>query len=1285
MNPASHKIPMKIKKIIFAFLFLFTSSITKAQVILSENFDQPNPTVPVSWPASNLPFGWTQSRGAGSTSNDNYWDRMNNPGSNPTCSPFGTAMVRYRSFYVTPAGESGYLVSKPFDLGARPAGLSSNVRFRIYRENTPGTDNIQVYANDNPDLTGTPALLQDTATGFFNVPRPCSIAPADPCGAWTMHGFQIPANSWSVSNLYIIIKVTDAGTTGANVYIDDFSITTYPSPQSFNTISLDFQNTLNVAKNTVNNSIIGARIHVYGGIPMSLGTFIFTHNGTDNPATDITGAGTGGSVKLWWTGGESTFNENTAVLAGTYAGAAFPQPTFSITPAGITLENGNNYFWLTYNCSAGAVSNNHLDADFISAVVGGVTRTCGTIGCTLPGSRLIDVAYCIPSYTIGTSGNNYSYINNDYIKRVDCSGDPAYPPGIHNGQNDHGPIGGAGSSDPCVPPGGCTGGPCPFGSHPWDYEQFSAASVPSSCGAGNHSRTATFLSTSVSPPLYPFSVQCGTWYGSNYIAAFIDFNHDGVFNNIMWNLPNGEKIFQSTAMAALTTQNGNFQVPQVGIGLPYYGNTTLRVREVYAQSNIDACSQAYYGETEDYVVTIKAPCNPPGWKIWLGYTDDWNTAANWCGGLPTINDDALIPGTGGPNYYHPVIKSGVTATARKLIIKNDTVQINAPIAGSLTIADSLLIDTNSLLKVDSAFSDTAALGNGVNTNTTYCPLRASFKEQKMQLMYKTSELLAMGMQDGDIIGELCIPLRVRASVQPYMNFNINMYYATNNATYPNFVNLGFSSPPPAAANNLAPQATVPVNVFSAASVLMTSQVPGASGTYKFVLQTPFTFSTASNYPLIVEICYDFGTTSTNDQVWQTQTVGYRSVLLLADPASTVPGGCNIVNNGTLAQKLSSDLRPNLCFEFHKDYDKYPINVKGHWKNNSNFIAGNSIVTFNGTALQHIRGVNTTSFYDLTINNSSGVKIFKSPSVAGVLDLKLGKLDLNGNAISILNPGINGIVRTSGSILSETASPNYGTVEWAIGTSTGSHVFPFRTSGNIYIPLTYNLISGNVGTVKAATYPTPANNLPYPAGVTNVNDTNNVNNSAFTVDRFWHIKKTGPSGTARIKFTYLNTEAYAPIVNGNIRAQRYDFSVNKWKILTNTMVNTINTPSASTSEVHVYGLSGSNLGAAEWALADASSPLRMDNPVPFEVAIAPNPFTDKINISIDLNPDDGENISLTLFNLLGERINQIIIPADLLSDNERFEWSPGKIENGIYFLIIQTKDKVRTEQVIKMGE
>jgi|GEM_PF-6818428 len=679
------------------------------------------------------------------------------------------------------------------------------------------------------------------------------------------------------------------------------------------------------------------------------------------------------------------------------------------------------------------------------------------------------------------------------------------------------------------------------------------------------------------------------------------------------------------------------------------------------------------------------PCNPPGWNVWLGLSDDWNDGANWCAGVPTNTTDVLIPGTGGAGYFHPVIKSGVVANAKKLMIENDTLEINAPSTGSLTVSDSLYIKSNSLLINR---TDEVMMGNGVVTNPNYLVFRGAFREQKIQLIYKASEFLSMGIKNGDVISALCFPIRVRRSTAPYP-VTIKMYYATNNATYPNFINIGFTSPVPMApANCLAPQLTVPLVVYSGPIDLTTIPLNG-SGTVTVNLTAPFVFNNTVN-PLIVEVCYSAPSTSLNDEMYQTQTLGLRSVLLLSNLGVYAPAACawtNTAPNGTtLTQRLASEFRPNICFKFQTPYGLYPINVKGNWKNNGNFIAGKSNVTLNGTgpSNQCISGTASTAFYDLTINNNAtGVKLFSVFNISHVLTLQNGKLNLNSRSISILNSGTDAVVRTSGGILSETVSPNYSSVEWAIGATTGLHVFPFQTSNNSYIPFSYNVTSGNAGAVSAATYPTAVNNLPYPTGVTNVNDTNNVNNSAFTIDRFWHLTKTGTSGKAKLKFTYLNTEAPSPIVNGNIRAHRYNPTNNRWKILPYSMTNTVNSPSPGTSEVLVIGVAGNNLNANEWALADASSPLRMSHPAQNEIDLFPNPFSDKIIFSWDNLYGKNESISLTLYSITGEVTAKTIIPGNLISD-QQFEWSQGNLKNGIYFLVLQSGDKIQTKRVIRMG-
>lgn len=103
---------------------------------------------------------------------------------------------------------------------------------------------------------------------------------------------------------------------------------------------------------------------------------------------------------------------------------------------------------------------------------------------------------------------------------------------------------------------------------------------------------------------YTLTVAAGT-YGTNDLAAWIDFDQNGTFDP-------SEKIGETNDLGSYpATDSYVFTVP-AGAAL---GNTVLRVREIYAGApGIDPCASATYGETEDYLITIIPipPCvNPP--------------------------------------------------------------------------------------------------------------------------------------------------------------------------------------------------------------------------------------------------------------------------------------------------------------------------------------------------------------------------------------------------------------------------------------------------------------------------------------------------------------------------------------------------------------------------------------------------------------------------------------------------------------------------------------------------
>ncbi|MBT1708811.1 T9SS type A sorting domain-containing protein [Fulvivirgaceae bacterium PWU5] len=146
---------------------------------------------------------------------------------------------------------------------------------------------------------------------------------------------------------------------------------------------------------------------------------------------------------------------------------------------------------------------------------------------------------------------------------------------------------------------------------------------------------------------------------------------------------------------------------------------------------------------------------------------------------------------------------------------------------------------------------------------------------------------------------------------------------------------------------------------------------------------------------------------------------------------------------------------------------------------------------------------------------------------------------NGGYVVVENSAANAITRTSGYIKIE--ANTMSKLKWSIGTNTSAHVFPFVTAAGVYVPFTLQVTAGDIGHVAVSTYPTAANNTPYPATVTHVNILG-VDNSANVVDRFWQIDKDGPSGTATLTFQAALAEVGSITT---LRAQRWNSTTNNW--------------------------------------------------------------------------------------------------------------------------------------------
>ncbi len=191
-----------------------------------------------------------------------------------------------------------------------------------------------------------------------------------------------------------------------------------------------------------------------------------------------------------------------------------------------------------------------------------------------------------------------------------------------------------------------------------------------------------------------------------------------------------------------------------------------------------------------------------------------------------------------------------------------------------------------------------------------------------------------------------------------------------------------------------------------------------------------------------------------------------------------------------------------------------INNAGTIKTNASH---DEFFVFKGTTLHEITGDGANySFENLKIDNTAGVQLSTSVNpitVRGILDLANGPLILNGKKIIINNTATSAITRSSGYILSESEDSK---VQWNI-LDPGTYSFPFGTTDGEYIPFIADVSSAGTN-LTVSTWHTDNSNHPYPTEVTNMNNSENQENSAKCADRFWLPVYDG-SYTANFTFNY----------------------------------------------------------------------------------------------------------------------------------------------------------------------
>lgn len=235
-----------------------------------------------------------------------------------------------------------------------------------------------------------------------------------------------------------------------------------------------------------------------------------------------------------------------------------------------------------------------------------------------------------------------------------------------------------------------------------------------------------------------------------------------------------------------------------------------------------------------------------------------------------------------------------------------------------------------------------------------------------------------------------------------------------------------------------------------------------------------------------------------------------------------------------------------------------ITLTGDWSNSGTLVPNRGTIKFAGGTTQTIYNASgSETFSSIIIEGNNTVVqplVDVSLNTNGILNLNGGALNLNGHKVTVLNPSTAAMVRTSpGCVISESQNAS-GELRWAIGNTTGSnYIFPMGTASKVYIPVTVNLASGNVGTLGVNTlFATQSIPSSWPTGSEAVTS---VATPAQALRRYWHFSTAQAAGTynATVTFSFANTEdptaGITDVTANGIKMQRWN-GTNAWNAALN---------------------------------------------------------------------------------------------------------------------------------------
>lgn len=339
------------RKLLFLFgvIIITMSAIqTSAQVVIDFNGTFPpagppvvsNPTSPgtVGPPFVDAPAVLRWLRGDSSVVND-----VGNGGINPGRGGSGFA-ASFNSYDIR-SGNKADLIINDVNLSS---GYTPYAVLKFWMINTEGTDVIRVFARNGNDPW---VQIGQPTYGVYST--------------WS----EIPINLQAFtggSNTSVDFRIEATSDYGAsNIGIDDISIASATPMIYASSTTTQRLNDREIFRPLPNQEIIRLVVNTSGSLsPVAPDAFFFNTAGSTNTA-NISNA------KLWSTGTTNTFDPKTAVRVGNIV--ASPNGVFSITGITQAMAEGQNFYFLTFDVTSGAVSNDTVDARFDSIRVANVT------------------------------------------------------------------------------------------------------------------------------------------------------------------------------------------------------------------------------------------------------------------------------------------------------------------------------------------------------------------------------------------------------------------------------------------------------------------------------------------------------------------------------------------------------------------------------------------------------------------------------------------------------------------------------------------------------------------------------------------------------------------------------------------------------------------------------------------------------------------------------------------------------------------------------------------------